>query len=261
MLEWITDSGEEFGYVEVLDCKGMMGRTITSILRHPGRTAAALLILVAAAVIVGNAAFFQAGDHPSPFFATEGAEEPLAVAALPVAADPAAVELQPAAREPVDEIGRLVQIAAVATPQIEATAASVTVVEIQQRLAAQGYDPGVVDGLFGTRTQRAIEAYQADWGLAVTGEISDELLSQLRAMAAEAASPAIVFPTEEARLLTIQTALNQSGYGPVTPNGRMSAETIAAIRDFQLEYGLAPTGEVDQQLIDRMVAIGALEPF
>ncbi len=38
----------------------------------------------------------------------------------------------------------------------------------------------------------------------------------------------------------------------------MSDETAAAIRAFQLEYGLDVTGVVDQALIDRMVAIGAI---
>ena len=86
-------------------------------------------------------------------------------------------------------------------------------------------------------------------------------MTQLRSTAPNPASPTAIMPTEELRLLAIQTALNQIGYGPIEANGEMTPETTAAIRAFQLEYGLTPNGTVDQNLIDRMVAIGALEPF
>jgi peptidoglycan hydrolase-like protein with peptidoglycan-binding domain len=41
--------------------------------------------------------------------------------------------------------------------------------QIQLGLKRRGYDPGPVDGLLGRRTARAIRAFQADHGLAVTG--------------------------------------------------------------------------------------------
>jgi peptidoglycan hydrolase-like protein with peptidoglycan-binding domain len=37
--------------------------------------------------------------------------------------------------------------------------------KIQSALAAEGYDVGGVDGVFGTKTVQAIEAYQIDKGL------------------------------------------------------------------------------------------------
>jgi uncharacterized protein len=56
--------------------------------------------------------------------------------------------------------------------------------EVQQLLADLGYDPGPIDGVMGPRTRAAIRAFQADVGLPVDGQVSDEL----RAALADAAS-------------------------------------------------------------------------
>ena len=53
--------------------------------------------------------------------------------------------------------------------------------EIQQHLAAQGYNPGAADGVMGPSTRGAIEAFQRDNNLSVTGEPSFSLLDTLRA--------------------------------------------------------------------------------
>jgi hypothetical protein len=48
-----------------------------------------------------------------------------------------------------------------------------------QLLADRGYDPGSVDGVIGSRTRAAVRGFQADAGLPVDGEISDELYAAL----------------------------------------------------------------------------------
>ncbi|MDH3475705.1 MAG: peptidoglycan-binding protein [Rhodospirillales bacterium] len=53
------------------------------------------------------------------------------------------------------------------------------VVGIQEELFAHGYDPGLVDGVVGRRTVRAIRAYQRDAGLPADGVASKELLDHL----------------------------------------------------------------------------------
>ncbi len=47
---------------------------------------------------------------------------------------------------------------------------------IQQGLSDIGYDPGPVDGLYGTRTKSAIQALQRDAGIAPDGEASKKVL-------------------------------------------------------------------------------------
>ncbi len=53
--------------------------------------------------------------------------------------------------------------------------------QIQVLLAEQGYDPGPADGVMGPSTRRAIEAYEQDNNLSVSGEPSFSLLDALRA--------------------------------------------------------------------------------
>lgn len=58
-------------------------------------------------------------------------------------------------------------------PSIERVASvfSQTVAAVQQQLAAEGYYNGPVDGINGPMTRAAVRAYQADRGLAVTGDV------------------------------------------------------------------------------------------
>jgi len=52
--------------------------------------------------------------------------------------------------------------------------------ELQRRLTAKGYDAGNPDGVIGKGTESAISAYQAAYGLPVTGQPSLDLLARLR---------------------------------------------------------------------------------
>ena len=256
MLERTSYYRDDYAYDVDQDRLGLMARITSGISRHPWRTALSVVLAGAATAIVANAVFLQSSDHPSPFFATRDDGAVGAATQDGIVSPNAGGEAAPA-----DAIGRLVEVTVAGTPQLQTNAASATVVEVQQLLAAQGYDPGIVDGLFGDRTRSAIESYQTQNGLVVTGTVSDTLLASLRATTPNPASEAVILPTAETRILAVQTALNQIGYGPVLANGQLSGQTSEAVRSFQLEYGLAITGDIDQALVARMVDIGALEPF
>lgn len=51
--------------------------------------------------------------------------------------------------------------------------------EVQRRLRAAGYSPGVVDGIWGARSREALTRFQADRGLPATGEPDARTLAQL----------------------------------------------------------------------------------
>ena len=53
------------------------------------------------------------------------------------------------------------------------------VVQVQQRLARDGYYKGAIDGVMGSRTYYAIRSYERSHGLRVDGEIDDELLGTM----------------------------------------------------------------------------------
>ena len=52
--------------------------------------------------------------------------------------------------------------------------------EMQRLLTAKGFDTGGTDGVIGAKSKSAIEAFQVNRGLAVTGEPSLDLLRLLR---------------------------------------------------------------------------------
>lgn len=56
----------------------------------------------------------------------------------------------------------------------------VRVSDVQAALVQEGYNPGPIDGVIGSQTSYAIEAYQSDHRLSVTGRIDTTLLRSLR---------------------------------------------------------------------------------
>lgn len=57
------------------------------------------------------------------------------------------------------------------------------VLEIQQRLNAQGYNAGPEDGILGPRTHSAIQVFQADHALLPDGVADEDLVQRLRSSA------------------------------------------------------------------------------
>jgi peptidoglycan hydrolase-like protein with peptidoglycan-binding domain len=64
---------------------------------------------------------------------------------------------------------------------------------------------------------------------------------------APAASPVAVTPSK--RVLAIQRALADFGYGQIKPTGVYDGETRTAIENFERERGLPPTGKVSDRLV------------
>lgn len=50
---------------------------------------------------------------------------------------------------------------------------------VQRGLTAYGYDVGVIDGIVGPATRSALERFQADYALPVTGTITPAVLQAL----------------------------------------------------------------------------------
>ncbi len=168
--------------------------------------------------------------------------------------------------------------------------------DLQARLAEQGLYSGKIDGISGSRTQSAIVAYQEAQGLPVTGKPTADILDHITTASVETAAkapeptPVAVNPAPAAeppqtieavvgepvaeqpepiptaadiaqrnRYLSVQRALNQIGYGPVAEDGRPGDAIDNAIRRFELDNGLPITGTPDDGVLERLIAIGALQ--
>jgi peptidoglycan hydrolase-like protein with peptidoglycan-binding domain len=131
-----------------------------------------------------------------------------------------------------------------------------TVRAIQLELAAQGFGPLPSDGSVGLATRAAIIAYEHDRGLALTATPSEQLLKRLLLGGGDAgpAHPAAEVASSEAKqvIAEVQRALADLGYLPGVADGRLTAETERAIREFELDKGLIPKGRISAELVRQL---------
>jgi peptidoglycan hydrolase-like protein with peptidoglycan-binding domain len=235
--------------------RGKSGRRMI-LFRYPARTLGVVVGAGVAGVVTANALFMQDGNHPAPMFSTRPAAPSTALAPGDYVPAPEIPIPLPRAQP------RLVQTVA-ATPQPVAVpppppAQDRDLIEqIQESLATLGHYRGTVDGIFGSRTRAAIEAYQRAAGIPVTGEPSESLALRLVVAAPDGGQTGSI-PRIDDTLLRVERALNDLGYGPVRADGVSDAEAADAIRRFELDNGLAITGTANQAVVQKLVQIGAL---
>jgi peptidoglycan hydrolase-like protein with peptidoglycan-binding domain len=137
------------------------------------------------------------------------------------------------------------------------------VLAVQTELAELGYYAGPLDGAVGARTSAAVSAFQAAAGIDQTPAVTYELLSAIRSkkrgQTGSSATPPAEVVKPDSRIVSVQTALARSAYGPVTADGVFGPETRDAIIRFQRDHGLALTGTVNDALIVELRSAGALD--
>jgi Putative peptidoglycan binding domain len=158
----------------------LAGELWSSAVERPVDSIAVLLAAAASLLIVVNAVFLQSGSHPAPFFtntkpmqAASDTPKPAVLAvparpATPIPPQPVVVPQSPAARHN-DPIADLIEPSA-------RTAA------VQRALSQYGYGQIKPTGLLDDPTVAAIEKFERGHKLAVTGRISDRLVSELATM-------------------------------------------------------------------------------
>jgi peptidoglycan hydrolase-like protein with peptidoglycan-binding domain len=118
------------------------------------------------------------------------------------------------------------------------------VIEIQGLLARAGHVPGPIDGIFGTRTDLAVRAFQGSEGLPVDGLVNDDTFEALDTQTV----PAIIARNGDRGLLVIevQSLLATAGFAPGPVDGIFGSQTYAAVRSFQSANGLPVDGVVGE---------------
>lgn len=200
---------------------------------HPREFVGILMATVAIFAIFINALFLQHGPHPAPIFATR----PLFTRAAPVVLPrPHPVEAHPA-----------VDAGAQARAQI--------ITDIQRALAGKGFYDGAADGIWGAKTDAAARDFAQAVGLKINPEANESLLRAIVASNVKAAPPnrssdpiaQLLAPSK--RLLAVQRALTDFGYGQIKPTGIDDADTRAAIAKFERARQLPVTGAVSERLL------------
>lgn len=134
---------------------------------------------------------------------------------------------------------------------------------IQRELTARNYHPGTIDGIDGLVTRGAIMAFEHDHGLPLTATPSEELLKQIMLADPRAPSPPRGQPTmvadsrAEQVVRTVQQSLTRLGYQIAEVDGRLSPVTEAAIRKFESDHKLKPSGRISGLLVARLAALAS----
>jgi peptidoglycan hydrolase-like protein with peptidoglycan-binding domain len=114
---------------------------------------------------------------------------------------------------------------------------------LQQSLALAGYYTAEVDGVYGPATVDAVQALQEAHGLPATGTVDKATAAALESdLAAQGGA------SEEQSIATtaaVQQTLSLAGFwtGPV--DGEWTPDLTEALKAFQTELGVKPTGTVD----------------
>jgi hypothetical protein len=197
------------------------GFAMRILLHSPKDLVAGALAFAAVSAIVANALFLQAGRHPSPMFGSAVAVPATALAPAnplprprPVEADTAQLELklaeskpvepklaeakpaEPKAADPLSNLVKATGAAAVAPSNIArppapipvssrnetiANSGSRRVAAVQRVLTEYGYGQLKPTGTVGSDTQAAIQKFERERKIPVTGQMSDRLVRELTA--------------------------------------------------------------------------------
>ena len=162
------------------------------LLGRPRDSAVALVCAFAIASIVINSLYLQPGPHTAPIFVLRSpavvADEPAAVGALlprprPVEAPQSEQRAEPKRAEPVAPAKPPAVVARATTPRHDPIADLLgnanQMNTIQRALSDFGYGPVAATGTYGPETRAAIERFERDRKMPVTGQVSAQLLREL----------------------------------------------------------------------------------
>jgi peptidoglycan hydrolase-like protein with peptidoglycan-binding domain len=220
--------------------------------------------------ILSNVLFMQSGSHPAPMFkdafvppkpATKPVKDGLVPTTKPVeATDSAPGPAMVPRPRPADPVSAPAP-AKVTAPSGSRTPGEI-IGDIQRELVRRGYYDGVVDGLYGPKTDAAIRDFEQAAGLKPSTEPNEALLqamvrspAKLTKATPPSAEAAVDRPAPSKRVIALQRALAEYGYGQIRPSGIIDAETQAAIEKFERERKLPITGQASERVVRELAAM------
>jgi peptidoglycan hydrolase-like protein with peptidoglycan-binding domain len=141
-----------------------------------------------------------------------------------------------------------------AEPVLRLGASGEAVRQLQVALKGLGYDPGAIDGQFGSRTEAAVKAFQRAQGIAVDGIVGD--ITWLNIDEADNSNPTIRRGSTGNPVRRAQKRLTLGGYDTKGVDGIFGADTEAAVRRFQGDRRLTVDGIVGPRTWAEIDALG-----
>ena len=206
---------------------------------------------VAVTAIVVNVLLLQSGSHPAPMFKAAdagsksllGPDQKPATRGAELAANPSS---KPAVARMPGEI----------------------ITDIQRELSRRGYYDGVIDGLYGPKTDAAIREFERSFGLTASAQPSETLLQTIMRSPGKGSKgfTGTIPPPSPMRIRTgnsnepsqrivmLQRTLAEFGYGQIKSSGLLDTDTKRAIEKFELEHKLPVTGQLSDQFVQQLAA-------
>jgi len=266
-------------------------------MHYPRQSVATFMSVLAVGMIVSNALFMQAGEHPAPIFGRKPQGVTVQVAEPQQAPRPRIIAAAPSAQNTAEPTTAAPAPMAVPMPTPAPVAAPRNrgdiITDLQRELSHKGFYDGAVDGIWGARTDMALRDFASAAGIRLTPEATEDVLrlvakSSVVARRHEttgrrdragdpigdlistpkppAEIPVVAAPTQPAaapqvasagsnRLMAVQRALTDFGYGQIKPTGAMGPETQAAIERFERDRKLPVTGKLSDQMLRELAAV------
>ena len=138
---------------------------------------------------------------------------------------------------------------------------------IQRELGRRGYYDGSSDGIWGAKTDAATRYFVQATGVKVIPDASDSLLRAIVASNAKGQSsrsttvepgrndPIAELIAPSKRVIAIQRALSDFGYGQIKPSGNYDADTRAGIEKFERDHKLPVTGDISDRFVRELATM------
>ncbi|WP_371017811.1 peptidoglycan-binding protein [Pseudalkalibacillus sp. JSM 102089] len=135
------------------------------------------------------------------------------------------------------------------------------VTDLQSKLKAAGYYSYNVDGIYGRITQKAVQDFQKEKGLSVTGKADSTTISALAnasssSSKSSSSSSDISIGMRGSAVTDLQSKLKSKGYYTYNVDGIFGQITKKAVQDFQKAKGLSQTGVADSKTLSALSESG-----
>lgn len=196
-------------------------------------------VVLAVGAVAVNALFLQTGPHPAPMFANRGPS--------PVASFENSFTLpRPRPTDAKPDQKAEIPMPARTRPEI--------VADIQRELAQRGFYDGPADGVYGPRTDMAIRDFEHAALLRPSTEPNENLRRSIARSTVKAPpvtltrDPIANMLSPSKRVVAVQRALADYGYGQIKPTGHYDPQTREAIEQFERSRKLPVTGQITERV-------------
>lgn len=129
-----------------------------------------------------------------------------------------------------------------AEPTLKKGSRDPAVRDLQEALKELGFNPGAVDGVFGSKTESAVKAFQKARGIVVDGIVGR--VTWINIDEADQSEPVLKKGSKGLPVRRLQHRMSAVGFDTGGVDGRFGAKTEAAVKDLQRNAGLVVDGIV-----------------